>query len=160
MVVPNPKGVNSTSQLRRGLKTQILPTTRSGQKTRTNMPPMWPTGWYLGTTTICQADGVEKHPVEVPAQQSKGDVDRKFCLVLLGYKFIHDPRGFDILPDATHGSSGFLTKKELEEFLELGSVTEVKGMMLGRGPFFQKARPWDRSQIPIPPAGHSPTGTG
>ena len=25
-----------------------------------------------------QADGVEEHPIEVPAQQSKGDVDRKF----------------------------------------------------------------------------------
>ena len=49
-----------------------------------------------------------------------------------GYKYTHDPRGFDILLDATHGSSGFLTKKEMGEFLELGGVTEVQGMMLGK----------------------------
>ena len=42
------------------------------------------------------------------------------------------PRGFDILPDATHGSSGFLTKKEMGEFLELGGVAEVQGIMLGK----------------------------
>ena len=59
-------------------------------------------------------------------------ITKKGYIWFSGYKFIHDPRGFDILPDATHGSSGFLTKKELEEFLELGSVTEVKGMMLGK----------------------------
>ena len=59
-------------------------------------------------------------------------ITKKGYIFFSGYKFIRDPRGFDILPDATHGSSGFLTKKELEEFLELGSVTEVKGMMLGK----------------------------
>ena len=58
-------------------------------------------------------------------------ITKKGYIFFSGYKFIRDPRGFDILPDATHGSSGFLTKKELEEFLELGSVTEVRGMMLG-----------------------------
>lgn len=59
-------------------------------------------------------------------------ITKKGYIWFSGYKFIRDPRGFDILPDATHGSSGFLTKKELGEFLELGSVTEVKGMMLGK----------------------------
>ena len=59
-------------------------------------------------------------------------ITKKGYIFFSGYKFIRDPRGFDILPDATHGSSGFLTKKELEEFLELGSVTEVKGIMLGK----------------------------
>ena len=49
-----------------------------------------------------------------------------------GYKYTHDSRGFDILPDATHGSSGFLTEKEMREFLELGTVREVTGMMLGK----------------------------
>ena len=49
-----------------------------------------------------------------------------------GYKFTRDPRGFDILPDGTHGTSGFLTVKEMEEFLELGSAAEVKGMILGK----------------------------
>ena len=39
-----------------------------------------------------------------------------------GYKFTRDARGFDILPDGTHGTSGFATKKELAEHLELGSA--------------------------------------
>ena len=49
-----------------------------------------------------------------------------------GYKYTHDERGFDILPDATHGSSGFLTEKEMCSFLELGPAAEVHGMMLGK----------------------------
>lgn len=56
-----------------------------------------------------------------------------------GYKATRDSRGFDILPDGTHGSSGFLTRKEMGEFLEVGSVSEVKGMMLGK----YKKRPDD-----------------
>ena len=59
-------------------------------------------------------------------------ITKKGYIWFSGYKYTHDPRGFDILPDATHGSSGFLTKKEMGEFLELGDVTEVQGMMLGK----------------------------
>ena len=59
-------------------------------------------------------------------------ITKKGYIWFSGYKYTHDPRGFDILPDATHGSSGFLTKKEMGEFLELGGVTEVLGMMLGK----------------------------
>lgn len=59
-------------------------------------------------------------------------ITKKGYIWFSGYKYIHDPRGFDILPDATHGSSGFLTKKEMGEFLEIGSAGEVKGMMLGK----------------------------
>jgi len=59
-------------------------------------------------------------------------ITKKGYIWFSGYKYTHDPRGFDILPDATHGSSGFLTKKEMGEFLELGEVTEVQGMMLGK----------------------------
>ena len=51
---------------------------------------------------------------------------------LSGYHYTHDERGFDILPDGTHGSSGFLKEKEMREFLELGSATEIQGMMLGK----------------------------
>ncbi len=69
-------------------------------------------------------------------------ITKKGYIWFSGYKFIHDPRGFDILPDATHGSSGFLTKKEMEEFLELGGIAEVKGMMLGK----YKKRPNDSDQ--------------
>ena len=66
-------------------------------------------------------------------------ITKKGYIWFSGYKYTHDSRGFDILPDATHGSSGFLTKKEMAEFLELGSAAEVKGMMLGK----LKARPDD-----------------
>ena len=66
-------------------------------------------------------------------------ITKKGYIWFSGYKYTHDPRGFDILPDATHGSSGFLTKKEMTEFLELGPAREVKGMMLGK----LKARPED-----------------
>ena len=56
-----------------------------------------------------------------------------------GYKYTRDARGFDILPDGTHGSSGFLTEREMREFLEFGPVEEVGGMMLGK----YKRRPDD-----------------
>ncbi len=59
-------------------------------------------------------------------------ITKKGYIWFSGYKYTHDPRGFDILPDATHGSSGFLTKKEMAGFLEVGAVGEVKGMMLGK----------------------------
>lgn len=62
-----------------------------------------------------------------------------FCLVtkrgylwFSGYKYTRDPRGFDILPDGTHGSSGFLTKREMESFLEIGPIRSVSGMLLGK----------------------------
>ncbi|MCI8399243.1 MAG: type IV secretory system conjugative DNA transfer family protein [Oscillibacter sp.] len=59
-------------------------------------------------------------------------ITKKGYIWFSGYKYTHDSRGFDILPDATHGSSGFLTKKEMAEFLEIGSAREVQGMMLGK----------------------------
>ena len=66
-------------------------------------------------------------------------VTRKGFNWFAGNKITHDPRGFDIVADATHGSSGFLTKKEMADFLEVGTVCEVKGMMLGK----LKKRPSD-----------------
>ena len=59
-------------------------------------------------------------------------ITKKGYLWFSGYKCKRDPRGFDVLPDGTHGTSGFLTEREMRAFLELGSVTEVKGMMLGK----------------------------
>lgn len=66
-------------------------------------------------------------------------ITKKGYIWFSGYKYTRDPRGFDILPDATHGSSGFLTPKEMGAFLEMGAVAEVKGMMLGKN----KDRPGD-----------------
>lgn len=59
-------------------------------------------------------------------------ITKKGYIWFSGYKYIRDPRGFDILPDGTHGTSGFLTQKEMKNFLELGKSTEVQGMMLGK----------------------------
>ena len=59
-------------------------------------------------------------------------ITKKGYIWFSGYKYTRDPRGFDILPDATHGSSGFLTEKEMRTFLELGTPAEVQGMMLGK----------------------------
>lgn len=59
-------------------------------------------------------------------------ITKKGYIWFSGYKYTRDPRGFDILPDAAHGSSGFLTKKEMGEFLELGEAATVQGMMLGK----------------------------
>ena len=57
---------------------------------------------------------------------------KKGYLWFSGYKYKHDARGFDILPDGTHGTSNFLTEKEMQTFLEMGKVTEVRGMLLGK----------------------------
>ena len=59
-------------------------------------------------------------------------ITKKGYIWFSGYKYMHDKRGFDILPDGTHGTSGFLTEKEMREFLELGPVQGVKGMALGK----------------------------
>ena len=59
-------------------------------------------------------------------------ITKKGYIWFSGYKYTRDPRGFDILPDSTHGSSGFLTKKEMKTFLEMGPASEIRGMMLGK----------------------------
>ena len=59
-------------------------------------------------------------------------ITKKGYIWFSGYKYIRDERGFDILPDGTHGTSGFLTEKEMRQFLEMGSVREVNGMILGK----------------------------
>jgi len=59
-------------------------------------------------------------------------ITKKGYIWFSGYKYIRDPRGFDILPDGTHGTSGFLVEKEIKEFLELDSADNIKGMVLGR----------------------------
>ena len=62
-----------------------------------------------------------------------------FCLLtkrgyiwFSGYKYIRDRRGFDILPDGTHGTSGFMDKKERAAVLLTGSLQELKGTILGK----------------------------
>ena len=69
-----------------------------------------------------------------------------FCLLtkrgyvwFSGYKYIRDRRGFDILPDGTHGTSGFMDKKERAAVLCSGPLRELQGTILGK----DKARPED-----------------
>ena len=59
-------------------------------------------------------------------------ITKKGYIWFSGYKYTHDKHGFDILPDGTHGTSGFLTEKAMRTSLEMGRVTDVKGMMLGK----------------------------
>lgn len=49
-----------------------------------------------------------------------------------GYHFKKDPRGFDILPDATHGTSGWMDRKAMESVLTIGKTAELKGVVLGK----------------------------
>ncbi len=49
-----------------------------------------------------------------------------------GYKFVRDKRGFDVLPDGTHGTSGFMSKKERQQILTTGSITALDGTILGK----------------------------
>ena len=49
-----------------------------------------------------------------------------------GYKFKRDPRGFDILPDATHGTSGWMDRREMEQVVDLGSTAKMQGILLGK----------------------------
>lgn len=62
-----------------------------------------------------------------------------FCLItkkgyiwFSGYKFKRDPRGFDIIPDATHGSASFMERKEAEQVFTVGRIEDLKGNIYGK----------------------------
>ena len=62
-----------------------------------------------------------------------------FCLItkkgyiwFSGYKFTRDSRGFDILPDATHGSSGFMAQKEMKEIICLSKIEDTSETVIGK----------------------------
>ena len=53
--------------------------------------------------------------------------------LLSGYKTVKDKeRGIEILPEGTHGTSGFMDKKELPEFLVSGSIEKVDETLFGK----------------------------
>ncbi|GHU79657.1 hypothetical protein FACS1894191_2960 [Clostridia bacterium] len=61
-----------------------------------------------------------------------------FCLLtkkgynlLSGYKFERDSRGFDILPDGTHGTSGWMRPKEMDAAFNRGGP-DICGTILGK----------------------------
>jgi len=51
---------------------------------------------------------------------------------LSGYRFVRDKRGFDIWPDGTHGTSGWLKPQEMETVCDVGEVGEITTTLLGK----------------------------
>jgi type IV secretion system protein VirD4 len=51
---------------------------------------------------------------------------------LSGYRFEKDKRGFDILPDGTHGTSGWMRREELEAVCDVGEIKTVTSTLLGK----------------------------
>lgn len=49
-----------------------------------------------------------------------------------GYRFKRDPRGFDIIPEGTHGTSGWIDRKALENVMMTGVPKELTGTILGK----------------------------
>ena len=59
-------------------------------------------------------------------------ITKKGYIWFSGYKYIHDKRGFDILPDGTHGTSGLMSKKEQQRIVLTGSVQDLDRTLLGK----------------------------
>lgn len=57
---------------------------------------------------------------------------RKGFQWLSGYHPVKDKRGFDILPDGTHGSSRFMKLREMEQILDVGRLDDLKGTVYGK----------------------------
>lgn len=51
---------------------------------------------------------------------------------LSGYHPVHDKRGFDILPDGTHGTSRFMKPDEMKAVLETGRLDDLTGTIYGK----------------------------
>lgn len=56
----------------------------------------------------------------------------KLYQLFSGYHFERDKRGFDILPDGTHGTSGFMGRREMSRILERGKADALDGTILGK----------------------------
>ncbi|MCL1835880.1 MAG: hypothetical protein FWG48_06920, partial [Oscillospiraceae bacterium] len=59
-------------------------------------------------------------------------ITKKGYIFFSGYKYTKDPRGFDILPDGTHGSSGFMAPKEMSAVLNMESVKDAESTVIGK----------------------------
>lgn len=59
-------------------------------------------------------------------------ITKKGYIYFSGYKYTKDPRGFDILPDGTHGSSGFMSPKEMEAVLDMDGAADATGTIIGK----------------------------
>ncbi|MFR9537845.1 MAG: type IV secretory system conjugative DNA transfer family protein [Rikenellaceae bacterium] len=59
-------------------------------------------------------------------------ITKKGYTKLSGYHYIRDARGFDILPDGTHGTSGFMTAKDREGIVNTDVLEVLDGTVLGK----------------------------
>ena len=71
-----------------------------------------------------------------------------------GYHLVKDNRGFDILPDGTHGSSRFMKLAEMERILEVGRLHDLTGTVYGK----HKDDPQDADRFADYVASSSKTG--
>lgn len=60
---------------------------------------------------------------------------KKGYTFISGYKTVHDKeRGIELLPEGTHGTSGWMNKKEVSEVLSIGSVRDMTETLFGKLP--------------------------
>lgn len=59
-------------------------------------------------------------------------ITKKGYNLLSGYKFVRDPRGFDILPDGTYGTGGWMSEKQMDAVLQAGKPDGLNGTILGK----------------------------
>ena len=58
---------------------------------------------------------------------------KKGYALLTGYKTVIDKlRGIELLPEGTHGTSGWMDKKEMTAFLETGTVEQMTSTLFGK----------------------------
>ena len=58
---------------------------------------------------------------------------RKGMSIITGYKTVKDKeRGIEILPEGTHGTSGWMNNKEIDEVLEKGSLSTIDNTLFGK----------------------------
>lgn len=58
--------------------------------------------------------------------------NKKVYKYFSGDKSYTDKRGFDIVPDGSHGTSGFMGRKEMEVILDIGDVDKIYSTILGK----------------------------
>ena len=60
---------------------------------------------------------------------------KKGFSLISGYKTVQDKeRGIEILPEGTHGTSGWMSKKEMSAMLEVGEIKFIDKTLFGRLP--------------------------
>ena len=85
-------------------------------------------GLHLGRQPIPQSAGrLYPHSLGVTQSALSFVSSPKGLHLVFRLQVIRDKRGFDILPDGTHGTSGFMSKKEQEKILLTGPISSCPG---------------------------------